>query len=145
MPFDLERFLSAQAPVHEAVCAELAAGRKASHWMWFMFPQLRALGRSPTAKFFGIEGLDEAKAYWAHPVLSERLALCTQLVLDVRGRSIHQIFGSPDDMKLHSCMTLFEAAAPEEARFARLIEQGFGGVRDDNTLALLRPQGRQPG
>lgn len=145
MPFDLERFLSAQAPVHEAVRAELAAGRKASHWMWFMFPQLRALGRSPTAKFFGIEGLDEAKAYWAHPVLSERLALCTQLVLDVRGRSIHQIFGSPDDLKLHSCMTLFEAAAPEEARFARLIEQGFGGVRDDNTLALLRPQGRQPG
>jgi uncharacterized protein (DUF1810 family) len=145
MPFDLERFLSAQAPVHEAVCTELAAGRKASHWMWFMFPQLRALGRSPTAKFFGIEGLDEAKAYWAHPVLSERLALCTQLVLDVRGRSIHQIFGSPDDLKLHSCMTLFEAAAPEEARFARLIEQGFGGVRDDNTLALLRPQGRQPG
>ncbi|SEK09846.1 MULTISPECIES: DUF1810 domain-containing protein [unclassified Variovorax] len=145
MPFDLERFLSAQAPVYEAVRAELAAGRKASHWMWFMFPQLRALGRSPTAKFFGIEGLDEAKAYWAHPVLSERLALCTQLVLDVRGRSIHQIFGSPDDMKLHSCMTLFEAAAPEEARFARLIEQGFGGVRDDNTLALLRPQGRQPG
>lgn len=145
MPFDLERFLSAQAPVHEAVCAELAAGRKASHWMWFVFPQLRALGRSPTAKFFGIEGLDEAKAYGAHPVLSERLALCTQLVLDVRGRSIHQIFGSPDDLKLHSCMTLFEAAAPEEARFARLIEQGFGGVRDDNTLALLRPQGRQPG
>jgi uncharacterized protein (DUF1810 family) len=145
MPFDLERFLSAQAPVHEAVCAELAAGRKASHWMWFVFPQLRALGRSPTAKFFGIEGLDEAKAYGAHPVLSERLALCTQLVLDVRGRSIHQIFGSPDDLKLHSCMTLFEAAAPEEAHFARLIEQGFGGVRDDNTLALLRPQGRQPG
>jgi uncharacterized protein (DUF1810 family) len=145
MPFDLERFLSAQAPVYEAVRAELAAGRKASHWMWFVFPQLRALGRSPTAKFFGIEGLDEAKAYWAHPVLNERLAVCTRLVLDVRGRSIHQIFGSPDDMKLHSCMTLFEAAAPEEARFARLIEQGFGGVRDDNTLALLRRQGRQPG
>lgn len=137
MPFDLERFVTAQQPVYATVCEELAAGRKASHWMWFVFPQLRALGRSSTAKFFGIEGLDEAVAYWAHPVLRERLRHCTQLVLGVQGRSIHQIFGSPDDLKLCSCMTLFEVAAPDEPGFGLLLQQGFGGERDSATLALL--------
>lgn len=140
MSFDLERFVTAQQPVYAIVCEELAAGRKASHWMWFVFPQLRALGRSSTAKFFGIEGLDEALAYWAHPVLRERLRHCTQLVLgvhDARDNSIHRIFGSPDDLKLCSCMTLFEVAAPDEPNFGLLLAQGFGGRRDSATLALL--------
>jgi uncharacterized protein (DUF1810 family) len=141
MPFDLERFVTAQQPVYAAACEELEVGRKTSHWMWFVFPQLRALGRSATAKFFGLEGLAEAAAYWAHPVLRERLLHCTQLVLGVQvhtGRSIHQIFGSPDDLKLCSCMTLFEAAAAYEPSFGLLLQQGFAGKRDDATLALLR-------
>jgi uncharacterized protein (DUF1810 family) len=137
MAFDLERFVTAQAPVYAAVCDELADGRKASHWMWFVFPQLRALGRSATAKFFGIESLDEARAYAAHPLLGARLRECAQRVLDVQGRSAHQIFGSPDDLKLCSCMTLFEAAAPAEPVFAQVLERYFDGVRDLATLELL--------
>jgi uncharacterized protein (DUF1810 family) len=137
MAFDLERFVTAQAPVYAAVCDELADGRKASHWMWFVFPQLRALGRSATAKFFGIEGIDEARAYAAHPVLGARLRECAQRVLDVQGRDAHQIFGSPDDLKLCSCMTLFEAAAPAEPVFAQVLERYFDGVRDPATLELL--------
>jgi len=138
MPFDLERFVTAQAPVYDTVREELVAGRKGSHWMWFVFPQLRALGRSPTARLFGLEGLDEAAAYWQHPMLGSRLRECAQLVLAVRGRSAHQIFGSPDDLKLCSCMTLFEAAAPGEAVFAEVLRQCYGRVRDEATLALLR-------
>jgi uncharacterized protein (DUF1810 family) len=137
MSFDLERFVTAQRPVYAQVCKELEAASKTSHWMWFVFPQLRALGRSPTAKFFGLQGLDEASAYWAHPVLGERLRHCTQLVLGARQRSIHQVFGTPDDLKLCSCMTLFEAAAPHEPSFGLLLAQGFGGTRDKATLALL--------
>jgi uncharacterized protein (DUF1810 family) len=140
MAFDLERFVTAQAPVYAAVCDELADGRKASHWMWFVFPQLRALGRSATAKFFGIESLDEARAYAAHPLLGARLRECAQRVLDVQGRSAHQIFGSPDDLKLCSCMTLFEAAAPVEPVFEQVLERYFDGVRDHATLALLRTE-----
>lgn len=141
MPFDLERFVTAQAPVHAAVLEELAAGRKTSHWMWFVFPQLRALGRSATAKFYGIESLEEARAYVAHPVLGERLHACGELVLAALGRqglSVHRIFGLPDDLKLCSCMTLFEVAWPGEATFAQVLEKGFGGLRDSATLELLR-------
>ena len=137
MTFDLERFLVAQEPVYKTACDELAAGRKSSHWMWFIFPQLRALGRSPTAKFFGIEGLDEAKAYWAHPVLNQRLSQCARLVLDIRGRDVHQIFGSPDDMKLCSCMTLFSFVAPAEAPMKQVLDRYFSGIPDNTTLALL--------
>ena len=136
-PWDLERFVSAQDPVYAEVCAELAAGRKRSHWIWFVFPQLAALGRSSTARFFGLEGVDEAAAYWAHPVLSQRLRQCTQLVLDVQGKSAHQIFGSPDDLKLCSCMTLFEIAAQDEPVFGEVLARYYGGVRDEATLALL--------
>lgn len=141
MPFDLERFVTAQAPVHDAVRTELAAGRKTSHWMWFVFPQLRALGRSATAKFYGLEGLEEAQAYGAHPILGPRLHACGQWVLAALrrpGLDVHRIFGSPDDLKLCSCMTLFEAAAPGEATFVQVLEEGFGGVRDHATLELLR-------
>ena len=109
--FDLQRFVTAQAPVFETVFAELRAGRKRSHWMWFVFPQLRGLGRSSTAQFYGIGSIDEARAYLAHPVLGPRLALCARIVLASEGPFLHAIFGSPDDMKFRSCVTLFSLAA----------------------------------
>jgi uncharacterized protein (DUF1810 family) len=135
--WDLERFVTAQVPVYAQVCAELAAGRKQTHWMWFVFPQLRALGRSATARFFGLEGADEAAAYWAHPLLSQRLRQCAQLVLAVGDRSAHDIFGSPDDLKLRSCMTLFEAVAPGEPVFSDVLLRFYEGLRDPATLDLL--------
>jgi len=114
--FDLERFVIAQAPVFPAVLDELRAGRKRSHWMWFIFPQLRSLGHSAMADFYGIGSLEEARAYLAHPVLGPRLDLCTRLVLKIENNSLHQIFGSPDDMKFRSSMTLFALAASDEGR-----------------------------
>ncbi|MBL8385040.1 MAG: DUF1810 domain-containing protein [Burkholderiales bacterium] len=140
----LERFVEAQERVYDAVCAELAAGRKASHWMWFIFPQLRALGRSATAQHYGLADLAEARAYWRHPVLGARLRHCAALLLAVRGRSAHQILGAPDDLKLCSSMTLFEAAAPEEPVFAQVLARYYDGRRDALTLAHLggaRPAG----
>jgi uncharacterized protein (DUF1810 family) len=134
---DLQRFVEAQDRVYETVCAELAAGRKTSHWMWFVFPQLRALGRSETARFYGIASRDEAEAYWRHPLLGPRLKHCTQLVLDVRGRTLHVIFGSPDDLKFRSSMTLFAEVAPEEPMFRQAIEQFCDGVADPLTLTRL--------
>ena len=133
----LARFVEAQDEVFGSVLAELGAGRKASHWMWFVFPQLKALGRSGTAKFFGLADRREAEAYWRHPVLGERLRRCTGLVLATGGRSAHDIFGSPDDLKLRSCMTLFEAVAPEEPAFRAVIDRFYGGEADAATLALL--------
>jgi uncharacterized protein (DUF1810 family) len=134
---DLQRFVAAQDPVYGQVCAELAAGRKASHWMWFVFPQLRDLGRSATARFYGLASRAEALAYWQHPVLGARLRQCARLVLAVQGRTAHDIFGSPDDLKLRSCMTLFAAVAPEEPVFAQVLQRFFGGEPDPRTLALL--------
>lgn len=136
-PFSLQRFVQAQEPVLAQVRAELTAGRKTSHWIWFVFPQLRALGRSATAQHYGIDALAEAQAYWQHPVLGPRLRECTALVLAVPDRSAHQIFGSPDDLKFHSCMTLFAQAAPQEPVFGQALAKYFGGVSDVNTLALL--------
>ena len=133
----LERFVEAQAAVFESVCKELAAGSKTSHWMWFIFPQLKALGRSSTAKHFGIEGKEEAAAYWRHPVLGPRLKQCAELVLAVQGKTAHDIFGSPDDMKLQSCMTLFDVVAPDEPVFSRVLTKYFDGKRDDVTVGLL--------
>src|SRR4029077_21032235 len=105
--FDLKRFLDAQAPVIDRVRSELRAGAKRSHWMWFVFPQIAGLGHSAMAQRYAIASLDEAKAYAAHPVLGARLRECTALVLAVEDKSVHAIFGSPDDLKFHSCMTLF--------------------------------------
>ena len=133
----LERFVDAQDAVFDVACVELAAGAKRSHWMWFVFPQLRALGRSATALHYGLADLDEARAYRAHALLGPHLVGCVDLVLAHQGRSAHAIFGSPDDLKLRSCMTLFEAAVPDEPRFARVIELFFSGVRDPLTLAQL--------
>ena len=142
---DLQRFVDAQAPVIEQVRAELRAGEKRTHWMWFVFPQLRGLGRSTTARHFGLAGREEAAAYAAHPVLGARLRECCALVLaQPTGRSAHAIFGSPDDLKLCSSMTLFEAvaAAPENHGFFALVLDRFcGGKRDAATLVLLA-QGR---
>lgn len=139
-PFNLQRFANAQAPVYPAVLAELRAGAKRSHWMWFIFPQLAGLGRSSSAQRYAIGALDEARAYLAHPVLGERLRQCVDILLQLDGPSAHQVFGSPDNMKLHSSLTLFAQAAPREARFQQGLARYFGGAPDAATLALL---GRQ--
>jgi uncharacterized protein (DUF1810 family) len=136
-PHDLQRFVDAQEPVIEAVRQELRRGAKSSHWMWFVFPQLKALGRSATAQHYGIATLAEAQAYWRHPVLGPRLKECAALVLAVDGRSARQIMGSPDDLKLRSCMTLFERAAPEEPVFGQVLDKFYGGERDEATLTML--------
>ena len=133
----LQHFAEAQAPVYAAVLQELAQGAKRSHWMWFVFPQLKALGRSATARHYGLESLAEARAYADHAVLGPRLRQCTQCVLDVQGRSALQIFGMPDARKFGSSMTLFERAAPREPVFAQALHKYCGGRRDTHTLALL--------
>jgi uncharacterized protein (DUF1810 family) len=135
-PFDLQRFVDAQRSVYADVRAELAEGRKRSHWMWFVFPQLKGLGRSATAQHYGIASKAEAQAYWVHPLLGPRLRECTELVLAVEGRSAHEIFGAPDDLKFRSCMTLF-AHATGEPLFVRALEKYFGGRDDGQTLRLL--------
>jgi uncharacterized protein (DUF1810 family) len=135
--FDLERFVTAQAPVFDTVLAELRAGRKRTHWMWFIFPQLRGLGHSPTAQFYGIGSLAEARAYHAHALLGPRLELCTRTVLESRARSLHEIFGSPDDWKFRSCMTLFAVAAPQAPLFGQALDRWCAGKRDGRTLELL--------
>ena len=135
-PTDLGRFLAAQAPaVLAAVEAELRAGRKRTHWMWFIFPQLRALGRSETARFYGLEDVEEAREFWAHPVLRPRLAHHAGLVLAAPGADATAIMGSPDDLKLRSCATLFALAAPEEAVFPAILARFFGGAGDPLTLS----------
>jgi len=136
-PHDLQRFVEAQDRVWPEVVAELGRGRKTSHWIWFVFPQLKGLGRSPTARHYGIASADEARAYWRHPVLGPRLKTCTGLVLAVRGRSALEIFGTPDDLKFCSSMTLFERVAPDEPAFAQALDRYFGGRRDPRTLELL--------
>jgi len=136
-PYQLQRFIDAQEPVQFRVRAELRAGRKQSHWMWFIFPQIRGLGRSEMAQRYGIGSLDEARAYLAHPVLGARLRECCELVYAVQGRTANEIFGSPDDMKFKSSLTLFGRAAPEEKVFADSLRKYFAGVEDPATLALL--------
>ncbi len=139
-PFDLARFAAAQDPVYGRVVQELRSGRKQTHWMWFVFPQLAGLGRSAMAQRYAISGLAEARAYLAHPLLGGRLLECTQLVLDAEGRTAHEIFGSPDDLKFRSCMTLFAQAARDESNnavFRAAIGTFFGGEFDRMTLELL--------
>ena len=133
-PYNLQRFVDAQDPVFQAVRSELGAGHKRSHWMWFVFPQLRGLGRSALAHEYGISGLAEATAYLQHPVLGPRLRTCTQLVNQVQGRTVGQIFGSPDDLKFHSCMTLFARATTDNKPFITALEQFFAGQPDRLTV-----------
>ncbi len=136
--FDLQRFVTAQEPVFETVLAELRAGRKRSHWMWYIFPQLAGLGRSSTARFYGISAFDEARAYLAHPVLGPRLDLCTKIVLASESPSLHSIFGSPDDLKFRSCVTLFSLAAEDpDNPFRHALDRWCGGQPDKRTLALI--------
>jgi uncharacterized protein (DUF1810 family) len=137
-PFDLQRFVDAQAPVYRRVVAELRHGRKQSHWMWFIFPQLAGLGHSPMARRFAISSREEAVAYLGHDVLGPRLRECTALVNAVEGRTIREILGSPDDVKFCSSMTLFGAVS-SDAVFAAAIAKFYGDRSDQRTLDLLAP------
>ena len=134
---NLQRFVDAQEGVFPRVLAELAAGEKRSHWIWFVFPQIRGLGYSATAERYAIASRDEAAAYAAHDVLGPRLRQCTQLVLDVEGRSAAEVFGHPDDWKFRSSMTLFTACAEDGTIFRSALEKYFAGAPDQRTLDIL--------
>jgi uncharacterized protein (DUF1810 family) len=136
-PYQLSRFTDAQASVYDIAVRELETGRKQTHWMWFIFPQLAGLGHSPTAIRFAISGLDEAHAYLAHPLLGCRLVQCTRAINTLRNRTVHEIFGSPDDLKFHSSMTLFRQTANDPEPFRTVIERYFDGEADARTLELL--------
>ena len=136
-PFELQRFVDAQAPVYADVLDELRAGHKTSHWMWFIFPQRTELGRSTIARHYGIGSLAEAIAYLAHPLLGQRLLECTGLMLAVRFKTALEILGSPDDLKFRSCMTLFRAAKPGLPIWDAALTRYFGGKGDVATIALL--------
>ena len=136
-PYRLERFVEAQNPVFEQVCAELRHGGKEGHWMWFVFPQMKGLGYSPTSMRFAISSKEEAEAYLRHPILGPRLRACTELVVLVDGLSIRDIFGYPDYLKFHSCMTLFAQATSENQVFKDALKKYFGGELDRPTLERL--------
>ena len=136
-PFDLQRFVDAQRPVHDQALAELAAGRKRSHWMWFVFPQLAGLGSSPTAVRYAIGGAEEARAYLAHPVLGARLAECTGAVLASGASDAEAVFGGVDARKFHSSLTLFALLAPAGSVYERALDRFFSGRPDARSLALL--------
>ena len=135
--YNLQRFVSAQDRVFDQVLGELRAGCKMSHWIWFIFPQIEGLGRSPISHEYAISGRDEAKAYLQHPLLGSRLKQCAQLVLQVDGRSALDIFGSPDDMKFRSCMTLFAQVSPDDDIFQRALQKYYDGDPDQLTLDRL--------
>ena len=136
--YNLQRFVEAQAGVLEGACAELRRGRKTGHWMWFIFPQLKGLGFSSMAEYYGITSLAEAKSYLEHPLLGERLIECSRIVTLIEGRSSREIFGSPDDLKFKSSMTLFAHAATANSIFIEAIDKYCGGKFDSLTLDLLR-------
>jgi uncharacterized protein (DUF1810 family) len=136
-PFDLQRFVNAQTPVYDEVCAELRNGRKRGHWIWFIFPQLRGLGSSATATAFGISSRQEAEAYLDHAVLGPRLRECTRLVNLVEGSAIDQIFGYPDNLKFRSSMTLFACVASDDQDFKNALGKYFGGEPDPLTMERL--------
>jgi uncharacterized protein (DUF1810 family) len=136
-PYNLKRFVDAQNPVYEQVRSELKQGRKRTHWMWFVFPQIAGLGSSHTARKYAIASLDEARAYLNHPVLGPRLVECTQFVNQAHAHSIDEIFGYPDDLKFRSCMTLFARATADNHVFRQALETYFGGEADPQTEALL--------
>jgi uncharacterized protein (DUF1810 family) len=136
--YNLERFVEAQAGIMEQVCAELRAGQKRSHWMWFVFPQIRGLGSSEMATRYAISGREEARAYLDHPVLGPRLPECAGIVVGLEGKSAEEIFGYPDDLKFHSSMTLFaEVEGPSERVFHKALKKYFGGKTDQGTLERI--------
>jgi uncharacterized protein (DUF1810 family) len=136
-PFNLDRFVQAQAGIYQQALAELRAGQKRSHWMWFIFPQVAGLGFSSTSQFYGIKSRDEAIAYLNHPTLGPRLLECAQALLEVEGRTAAQIFGSPDDLKLRSSATLFESVSLAASVFEQVIRKYYRGERDEKTLRLI--------
>ena len=138
MDYDLDRFIKAQAYDYDAALREIRSGHKRSHWMWYIFPQLQGLGFSSTAQYYGIRDLEEAKAYMAHPVLGPRLTEISEALLGLDTRDPSAVMGYPDDLKLRSCMTLFELAAPEQPVFGRVLEKYYAGRRDGLTLELLK-------
>jgi uncharacterized protein (DUF1810 family) len=137
-PLNLQRFVDAQDPVYRQVCSQLRAGRKTSHWMWFVFPQIHGLGRSATSVKYAISSIAEAQAYLEHPILGPRLRECTELANSHGERTAHGIFGTPDDMKFHSCMTLFASLAGDTAVFERALATFFGKAPDLATEAILQ-------
>ena len=144
-PYNLQRFVAAQEPVFAAVVEELRTGRKGGHWMWFVFPQVRGLGSSSAAQFYGIGSLDEARAYLAHAVLGPRIRLCTEVVLAIESSSVNAIFGSPDDLKFCSSMKLFAVAdGREPSLFQDALDRSCDGVRDKRTLVVLQSQAELP-
>ncbi len=136
-PYNLNRFVSAQRDSYARALLEIQGGDKRTHWMWYIFPQLEGLGSSSTARFYSIKNALEAKAYLEHPVLGPRLVECAEAVLGVQGRTAHDIFGFPDDLKLKSCATLFAAVSPSGSVFERVLEKYYGGERDEKTVELL--------
>lgn len=136
-PYNLNRFVQAQEQDYQRALAEIRQGRKRTHWMWYIFPQLDGLAFSSTSKHYSIKSLDEAKAYLAHPVLGPRLLECAEAVVAVEGPSASEIFGSPDDLKLRSCATLFACVSPPGSVFERLLNKYHHAERDPKTLALL--------
>lgn len=136
-PYNLQRFVDAQDPVYAQVCSELRGGRKTGHWIWFIFPQIRGLGVSETSRYFAISGIKEAIAYLDHPVLGSRLRECTRLVIDSQAKRIDAIFGSPDDLKFRSSMTLFAHATSENLDFLDALNRYFDGEQDHRTLDRL--------
>jgi uncharacterized protein (DUF1810 family) len=136
-PYDLKRFVEAQADVYEQALSEVRSGRKRSHWIWYIFPQYDGLGFSSTSVRYAIKSVAEAEAYLLHPVLGPRLLECCEAAVGVEGRSASLIFGSPDDLKLRSCATLFAAVSPAGSLFERLLDKFFQGKRDEKTLRLM--------
>ena len=135
---NLHRFLTAQTPTYDTVLAELRAGRKSSHWIWFIFPQIAGLGFSPTSQHFAIRDRAEAEAYLAHPILGPRLIECSQALLALKTNSASAVFGSPDDLKLKSSATLFAAVSPQQSVFRQLLGKFFEGSDDSKTIDLLK-------
>ena len=136
-PYDLNRFIEAQENDYERALSEIVGGRKRTHWMWYIFPQIEGLGFSSISRRFSIKGVEEAKAYLDHPVLGPRLLKCAEAVVGIEGRSAVEIFGSPDDLKLKSCATLFASVLPAGSVFDRLLAKYYDGARDEKTLQLL--------
>src|SRR5690606_29312869 len=143
--FDLQRFVEAQQPIFQQALAELRAGHKQSHWIWFVFPQIAGLGHSVMARRYALSGIDEALAYLSHPVLGPRLKECATVIIAHSSRPIRQILGSPDDLKLRSSMTLFAAASPAQAMFRQVLDAFVAGEADTATLARLTSENNAPG
>lgn len=136
-PYHLSRFVSAQQDDYDQALSEIRSGKKRSHWMWYIFPQIDGLAFSSTSKYYAIKSTEEARAYLAHPVLGPRLLECAEAAVQIEGRSAREIFGSPDDLKLKSCATLFSCVSPPGSVFERLLEKYYHGERDGKTLRIL--------